>query len=108
MGEEVTSSPKVTRRSLLRLAGFSGLAGVAAACSTPWPRPADRLRVVPLPSPAPARVAPPVLHVVLASEGLPPLDETVRRAAVEAARQLGSSGDVQELAAFLTPPDGGA
>ena len=64
--------------------------------------------MVPLPGPAPARLASPALHVVLTPEGLAPLDETVRQATVAAARQLGASADVQELATFLTAADGSA
>src|SRR5205823_6139446 len=87
----LTSSPSLARPARperqTRRAMLAGLATLtAAACAAPWARPADRLPLVPLPSPAPGRGAPPVLHVVLAQEGLPPLDATVRQATTEAAR----------------------
>ena len=94
------SEPQVaphTRRSFI--ASLS-LAAAATACAAPWSQPAERLRVVSLPSPTPVRYATPVLRVVLPSEGIAALDGAVAQVVDEATQRIGARLETQSLDAF--------
>ena len=95
-----TRSALPTRRALLgaALASISG-AGFAG-CALPWQTRDRRAPLLPSPMATPVRFGPVRLRLVLAQEGLAPLDTEVRRAVESSARELGYAVEVQDAASF--------
>lgn len=93
---------RVTRRAVLG-AARTALAALVAGCSFPWERPGPAPRSLPWPAPTPPREAQEALRLVVGREGLPALDDAVRRLIGEAAVQVGLRVEVQDLEDFLHP-----
>ncbi len=87
------------RRSPTRRTVLSAAAALGVGCALPWQRTDSRAPVVYLPAATPVRAA--RLRLVLAREGLAPLDGAVRQVVEQGARELGFTVEVQDDASFV-------
>lgn len=97
---------RLTRRALVASgAGLAGsfAAGLAAGYSPFWRHVGPDVTQAVLPASTPTRFGPPRLRLVLAAEGLPALDTALRAVVAEAAREVGATVDIEDIATFTQP-----